>query len=127
MKKFLVLYLVATATILLSPSANAGSKVEADECPRYSAEELKASVFDPVFKKDLTAMKKTFDLGVDGIAEIMEGLEGKKTTFKKEELESVGLSKFVTNCFYFLFAYDHRSQATLSSVSTWMGDCSSVA
>ena len=25
------------------------------------------------------------------------------------------------------FSYDHWSQATLSSVSTWMGDCSSVA
>ena len=82
--------------VSVSVPANAGGRqVEEDECARYSAEELKASVFDPVFKKDLTNMKYTFDLGVEGIAEIMTGLEGKKTTFKKEELESIGLSKHI--------------------------------
>ena len=72
----------------------AGYKAEQeDECPRYSAEELKASVFDPIFKRDLTAMKQTFDLGVDGITEIMEGLEGKKSTFSLEELANIATSE----------------------------------
>lgn len=81
------------ALIIVAFLASGYKAEQGNECPRYSAEEFKASVFDPVFKRDLTAMKKSFDLGVEGVTEILERLQGEKSSFSSDDLASIGTSE----------------------------------
>ena len=66
--------------------------------------------------------------GNDIIAEGSVRLLNEPTVFQAELYairKAIGRSGLST--WIYQFSYDHLSQATLSSVSAWMGNCSSVA
>jgi len=46
-----------------------------DECPRFSLEELRATVIQPVLGRELHLLRETIYEGIDGIVEMMEGVE----------------------------------------------------
>eukprot|EP00095_Tigriopus_kingsejongensis_P002232 maker-scaffold133_size323035-snap-gene-0.26 protein:Tk02232 transcript:maker-scaffold133_size323035-snap-gene-0.26-mRNA-1 annotation:"hypothetical protein" len=60
---------------------------EEDECPRYSLEELKASVFEPHFQYELDLIKDSFELVSRDVDELVGGLKDGKYALKPPEIQ----------------------------------------
>ena len=64
-------------------------------------------------------------LGTKRYSRVMDKHDFISSSITRAQLENLGRSGLST--WKYQFSYDHWSQATLSSVSTWMGLCLSVA
>jgi len=55
--------------------------IEDEECPRFSLDEFKASIFDPVFHSSAKLLSASVAEGADGLSTLMDGLRDKSKKF----------------------------------------------